>query len=485
MAVYGINVAEEISRLSEENARIMQSLHETGQYIRQESSLIDGEKIDRIYNEKEAERLAHQNRLKIEELQGYPWEERSHNGLKAFLASIIRAIKWVIDPMYREQVKAKRREETEADRLAEMIRKKGDEIKKRAEEQKEKEPEKQPPDKNKEQERDKEEKEQNPFDIPAPGPQSPVKEESRDPAAPTPFDTPVKQDQRAELTQEQKDILDEFRSDYAKQRSVQSLQNIDDSLLTPLMAKKIIRCISHNVTKTVNEEGQERSSWFNDMKNAISDRPILATGMTDREGEIIAPAILLSRNAEAARYFSSVSLEAAVPEIKRRMGKMNQHKAARIMNGIKEAGEKFPELKVVYSMLTDTPEQSKENEQTQEIIQDPAVPEIPETPEPKVPETEEQTAAAPAEYEAQDPSQYEDLNQMPADLPMGEDPFINEIPDQVPQEQQEMETEKEIQPEYIPNTPADALRDFMQSNNMFMQPEYSFTDNTHEEEMTI
>ena len=113
MAVYGINVAEEISRLSEENARIMQSLHETGQYIRQESSLVDGEKIDRIYNEKEAERLAHQNRLKIEELQGYPWEERSHNGLKAFLASIIRAIKWVIDPMYREQVKAKRREENQ------------------------------------------------------------------------------------------------------------------------------------------------------------------------------------------------------------------------------------------------------------------------------------------------------------------------------------------------------------------------------------
>lgn len=89
--------------LWEKIAEIDQEVKEHGVY--QEKSG-DGEPEGKTYDAEEAEKLKQKLTLKAEALEGYPWSERSHTGILAVVASVVRAVKYMVSPLYRDQVKA-------------------------------------------------------------------------------------------------------------------------------------------------------------------------------------------------------------------------------------------------------------------------------------------------------------------------------------------------------------------------------------------
>ncbi|MCD8083852.1 MAG: hypothetical protein LUE86_10180 [Clostridiales bacterium] len=305
----------EAADLRKEIAEIDLQLHQNGIYIRKEKDPETGEPVETKYDAAQAERLKNKLTLEAERMEGYPWSERSHKGLMAIIAQVVRAVKYMLDPVYRDQIQNLRHSD-----INEGLRKTAETLIREEKGQKTRDQE--PNHETKEQTKDVGAHEQ---------------ESGREGKAPT----QKKQQTVPILTEAEQAKVEEIR------QNIHVLNNSSPETITPAVAKAVMKNLTTQAYAEAKEQGKEdewekKESW-RFTNRMIREHPVLAKGFDEKEAPRYATNALMY-SPKSAEYFDEKAIIVAVPQFLSRAERDTKNNLDRHISWIKRDAKDIPVL---------------------------------------------------------------------------------------------------------------------------------------------
>ena len=302
------------AKLRKEIEDIDLQLYKNGSYIKEETDEETGKPVTSQIGETEALRLKRKLILEAERLEGYPWSERSHTGLKAWIAGLIRAVKYAFSPQYRKAANALNSQMIQAE-LHKTVQEAAKYLHSEKELQK----------------------------------QEFQKERPLQPQPP-----------EQEL---EKEKVNECLKDPEKIKSLATDSLTDESF------KTLFRELKKQEFEKAKEEGRGENWWKKESYKTgiqlIQKFPVLAKGLTQKEVPSYAASILL-RSPQSAAFFKEEDIKTAIPRFMEQAQKDSRHDLDWHINRVLSEGS--PSLKEALNACIKGPNPALENHRDEILL---------------------------------------------------------------------------------------------------------------------